>query len=353
MITADSEPRRPSVRSGLALHALLLALAAPAFAQPADHVFPDGTEVQLLSDEPARTAIVDDTAEPFYSKLTLLEIAIRRGTPLGTADLEREQAAYRDFVPSCVLPWTADERTRLIDALKSAHERMTKAAPSLIPKKWRFIKTDGREELGPHTRGDCIVLHAQYLAAPAPMFEHLVIHETMHVFSRGHPRERERLYAAIGFRRLDCLELSPELERRRITNPDCTQLGYAIRVRNADGEPIDAVILTFSRHAELQSDLRVPFAYVQFALFEVRKPENCWRVVTTDAADLGGLPPNRADRFFDQVGWNTQYLIHPEEIVAENLALLVRVRSGDKSVPVPSPAILDKLEQALTAPASK
>lgn len=316
-----------------------------AIGQTPDHLFPDGTEVHLLSDAAARAAIADDSADPYFGKLTLLEIAIKRGKPLESADVERERVAFREFVQSCVRPWTAEEKVRMITALASAHERMAKVAPSLIPRQWRFIKTNGRDDLGPHTRGGCIILHERYLAAP--MREHLLIHETIHVFSRAHPEVRHRLYEAIGFRHLDCLELPADLQHRLITNPDCTDVGYAIRVKNAKGEEIDAVLMIYSKHAELQPELRMPLAYVQFALFEVRKSETCWRVLTTDEAGFGGLAPRRADGFFDQVGWNTQYLIHPEEIMAENVTLLVRSRSGDRTATVSSPAVLAKIEQVL------
>jgi hypothetical protein len=42
------------------------------------------------------------------------------------------------------------------------------------------------------------------------------------------------------------------------------------------------------------------------------------------------------------VGRNTQYIIHPEEILADNFALLVL---GETSIP--SPVILEKMKDAL------
>jgi hypothetical protein len=46
--------------------------------------------------------------------------------------------------------------------------------------------------------------------------------------------------------------------------------------------------------------------------------------------------------FFEQVGRNTKYVIHPEEILAENFALLI-VDEHD----APSPEILQKMRLIL------
>jgi hypothetical protein len=47
--------------------------------------------------------------------------------------------------------------------------------------------------------------------------------------------------------------------------------------------------------------------------------------------------------FYEQVGRNTEYIIHPEEILADNFAMLVM---GDQNVP--SPEILRKVQGVLT-----
>lgn len=336
----------------LAVWTTISACALPSAAQQPDYVFPDGVEVHLLDEAAGRAAIADDSAEPYFSKLTLLELAIKLRRPLESDDLEREQAAFREFVQSCVRPWSQEEKEKLITALKGAHEKFTKTAPAVLPKRWRFIKTDGREDLGSHTRGDCIILHGQYLGIPK-LLEPIVIHETVHVFSRANPEVRNKLYEAIGFRHLACMDVPAELDRRRITNPDCTDVGYAISITGAEGKPIDAVMFLYSKHAEFRKDVKMPFAYVRFALFEVQQSDACWHLITRDDAELGGISPRKAEGFFDQVGWNTQYLIHPEEIIADNVALLVRSRGGDSTATVVTHAVLERIETILNPPSTE
>jgi hypothetical protein len=45
----------------------------------------------------------------------------------------------------------------------------------------------------------------------------------------------------------------------------------------------------------------------------------------------------------EQVGRNTQYIIHPEEILADNFALLVLGESK-----IPTPEILQKMREVLS-----
>lgn len=54
------------------------------------------------------------------------------------------------------------------------------------------------------------------------------------------------------------------------------------------------------------------------------------------------LAPQQISGFFEQVGRNTNYIIHPEEILAENFALLIMDKRD-----VPSPEILEKMRAVL------
>ena len=61
---------------------------------------------------------------------------------------------------------------------------------------------------------------------------------------------------------------------------------------------------------------------------------------------------NEAEGLFDQIGNNTFYLIHPEEIIADNFSMLVWGNPGGWNNPmaVRTPQILEKLKEALLAP---
>jgi hypothetical protein len=47
--------------------------------------------------------------------------------------------------------------------------------------------------------------------------------------------------------------------------------------------------------------------------------------------------------FFDKIGRNTRYIIHPEEVLAENFVLLVNNKTD-----VPTPRILTEMKRVLS-----
>ena len=75
------------------------------------------------------------------------------------------------------------------------------------------------------------------------------------------------------------------------------------------------------------------FNYLQLAFVPVSKSP-------APASQL--LELQHLSGFVEQVGRNTNYIIHPEEILADNFALLMM---GTRDVP--SPEILEKIRRAL------
>ena len=61
------------------------------------------------------------------------------------------------------------------------------------------------------------------------------------------------------------------------------------------------------------------------------------------------VPFNRVEGFLEQVGRNTNYIIHAEEILASNFEWLVV--GGDK--PPPSPELLERIRAELVRAAGR
>jgi len=283
-----------------------------------DHVFPDGVEVYLLSKDEAASAIIDDTIDPFFSKLTLLDITLRLGHELQSNQLDREQARFRTLVGQSVQDWTPEEKRALLPVLISTHEKCQAVVPSLIPQKWRFIKAHGDATPAPHTRGSCVVLTQSNLAEGVR--EQAIIHETFHVFSRRNPKTRKQLYRIIGFQHLGSVALPPSVESRRITNPDGIDYAWAITVRNSAGRKLRVIPLTYSRHDALQEGMTEFFDYVTFRFIEVQREGDAWVAVTDKTGEAPVVEP--IEGLFEQIGLNSRYIIHPDEILADNVALL-------------------------------
>ena len=85
------------------------------------------------------------------------------------------------------------------------------------------------------------------------------------------------------------------------------------------------------------------FEYVNFQFLVMdksAKPGHLTTIYENGRPKLIGL--QEVSGFFEQVGRNTQYVIHPEEILADNFALLILEKRD-----VPSPEILRKMEEIL------
>ncbi|MGH7938734.1 MAG: hypothetical protein ACRD5Z_14905, partial [Bryobacteraceae bacterium] len=219
--------------------------------------------------------------------------------------------------------------------------------PLALPPTIQMIKTTGAEEGGAaYTRGTAIVLPEKELAKSQAELEKLICHELFHILSRHNPDLRERLYDAIGFAHCDEIEFPRELASRKITNPDAPRNDHFIRL-TLRGQEFLAVPILLS-NAEVYNVSRGGefFEYLNFQFLVMKKtsdPKRLNLVYENSAPKLVGL--QTVSGFFEQVGRNTEYVIHPEEILADKFALLVL-----KEENVPSPQILHKMNTILAEP---
>lgn len=310
------------------------------------HVFDDGVGVYFLGKRDGAKAIVEDGPNGFFDRLTLLDMAVRMGRDLNSNDVEAERTRFKKFVSRNVREWTRAERKKLLATVKSAHRMCKDSLPELLPDAWRFIKTSGEAEGAPHTRGSAVVLPASQLAAGVS--EHMLIHELFHLYSRVHPAKRLELYKTLGFHELPSVAVPPGLQRKRITNPDGADINYAITV-SVGGRKVDVVPIVYSRYDQRRSNLKGLFAYVTFGLFEVRETNGEWSVAVDERGEpLPPLPPT-VNGFFQQIGRNTQYIIHPDEILADNVALLVTTSADKTAGRITTPDLLNRIKQIIQA----
>jgi len=317
-------------------------------------VLPDGKEIYLLNAKQGAEAIFDDRGEPFFSMLTTLDLSVRMGAALNPKEFEKNKDRFAQFLKSNVCDWTSAEEKAFLEVLKEAHDAAVSITPDLIPQKWVFIKTTGSEEGGAfYTRGSSVVVPQESLThlletSQSDALVREMIHESFHLYSRTHPEQRARLYQCIGFSKLGSLVLGSQLARRRLTNPDAPDFSYSITLKNAKGEPFRAILVTFSKVPEFTPGQDGLFSYVTFGLFEVRLNGESWKVATDQHGDPHSLDPDTARGFYEQIGRNTPYILHPEEILADNTAILAISRGNLSSLKdIANPELLAKVEAIL------
>jgi hypothetical protein len=163
------------------------------------------------------------------------------------------------------------------------------------------------------------------------------------VFSSHNPALRKALYESIGFRQCNEVALPAPLADRKITNPDAPVNDQFITVTH-NGGAMELMPVLFSKTARYDvargGNL---FAYLDFKLMALENVGGVRRAATVDGQPLFFEPAAVPD-FAEQVGRNTRYIIHPEEILADNFVFLLDGRND-----LPTPRVVEQMGKILQA----
>jgi hypothetical protein len=235
------------------------------------------------------------------------------------------EAEFLALLAGSVRPWQADERAGVEQALAALAPRLEELRLPLPPVVV-FVRTTGDSEGGAaHTRGAAVMVTDQALREPSQL-PFLLAHELFHVASRNDRAWRDALYRVIGFAEIDEVSLPASLAQRRITNPDAPKLDVALRVGTPQGERWVTPLLQATVDRYDAGEGREFFALMQLVWLEVGS-------AAQPPAPPQVSEPARLFRtseligFDEQVGRNTGYIIHPEEILADNYAQLATGRA--------------------------
>ena len=294
-------------------------------------------DVGLRRGSVARFASVAEGAEilahrdDFVQRLSPFDRAARMKTDKFVSEEE-----FIKFVKANLSSWSDSEKAQVeaaITNIRPALDRVRAPLPPTIS----LIKTTGAEEGNAfYTRDRAVVIPASKLpGAPAELLAKMIAHELFHILSRENSELREKLYRLIGFNKCAEVEFPLELRSRKITNPDAPRNDHSILL-HAGTDKVTAVPILFSKSEKY--DVRRGgefFDYLEFKFLLVQKNG-------VSLAKPEPVAPEDVTGFFEQAGRNTNYIIHPEEILADNFALLIL-----SEWKIPSPEILQKMENVL------
>lgn len=294
------------------------------------------TTVHFASQSEGRRVLL--AKDDFIQRLSPFDRSARMKTDRAVSEGE-----LLEFIGRNVVDWTKDEM-QTVQAAIEAIQPLLRDLPLSLPPTVQLIKTTGAEEgNAAYTRGTAIVLPKSQLGEGQKDLKKLICHELFHILSRQNPGLREKLYGIIGFTKCNEIKLPTELELRKITNPDAPRNDHLIRLQIDGHESLAVPILLSSVEtydAERGGEF---FEYLQFQFLVVEKSGGSQ---TFKAVSDGSSPKlvgtERVSGFMEQVGRNTDYIIHPEEILADNFALLVLNEQK-----VASPEILQKMREIL------
>jgi sulfur carrier protein ThiS len=322
-------PRRP-VHCALLLWAALLCNAAHAQFTG----FP-GTTVRFASVAQGRAVLgMVDEWMPLTSEL-------QRASTLGrTPPVSVEE--FRAFSAEAVLPWTEAQQLRWRKALERLAPKFA-ALQVPLPPEVLLISSNGRDAFGnPYTRGRAVVLPLARLPDKADADVYILAHELFHVVSRHAPSLATRLYTTIGFESTAPLQWPAAWLPQRIANPDAPFDRHLMRT-TVDGRNVALMPLLMAGRAGLNPGESF-FSVMQVRLLEVT-PGDATRPTLPVLSD--GQPvwhePRQVPDYLARLGGNTNYILHPEETMADNFAFAVN------GSPVPNQALLMRIEEVLLA----
>ncbi len=312
---------------------LLLAGCRPKAADGIIRLSPK-THVFLLDSLEAADAIIRDAEEGYFENVQPLDMAIQMGQPLQNGRPgEGLQEEYRAFLRADVAGFSPEEQALLREVFHRAFGLCRRLNPGIFPDTVRLAKTRARH-YGPgvyYTREDCIIIPENELMPDnADVLTEVMLHEVFHIYSRYHPQQREALYRIIGFERLPLpLALPDSLQQRLLLNPDGIDFQYGITFDGPDGQPVQAVGLIRSAFPDYHHSRPRYFEYIDFQLYPVVRRDSAFEVLVRNGSESPLPPVDSLSGFFRLIGDNTSYIIHPDEILADNFVLLVMMDTGE------------------------
>ena len=211
-----------------------------------------------------------------------------------------------------------------------------------------LIRTTGREEGGNagYSLGNQIyvgdghmnLLRSRYKTSTR-YGRFLLCHELFHCLTRSHPRFRQDMYAVIGFTAwVEDFEPSEDILAISITNPDVGRHN-ASATFTIDGQPTECFVATltpepFEKPGDSFTDRFIT------ALIPVERPDVYYT-------------PEDASDFWDVFGRNTEYVIDPEECMADNFGFaLIYDGTNILREPLQSMEIIDAIREYLQSSAN-
>jgi len=279
-------------------------------------------------------AAIVTAQDQFIEHLSRFDLQSRMKT-----DREVTKADYLKFVAQEVVAWErgdVDKVTAVIESIRDRLEGFRIPFPDTI----QLVKSTGKEEGdAAYCRGTSIVLPVRMIQKSRHDLERLLIHELFHIASRHSPDFRRRMYAIIGFKPCKEIEFPKTLSDRRITNPDSPTIDYYIELE-INGKATKAVPILYSSTKQYDAKAGQPFfRYLVFRMMVVEKNGDKWQAVERDKVAVV-FDPKKLPAYFEKIGKNTNYVIHPDEILADNFVHLVTATE-----PLATPRIIEQMRK--------
>lgn len=283
---------------------------------------------KFLSVEEGREAILDETYEPYFSKLQKRELVTftQKLVPFDSPDSIRKEARKR--FSSAVMAFDQDEKEALSWYCDTINSLLNKAGLGLMARQaWCFIKIEPWLCGGfSHTRGICIIFSEPVVNGLTDLYSQgrksgdftralqrggsLLVHEQLHVLQRLYPERFYRLNHDIwGFVQAE-VEDCPAILIDQLSNPDAPRPEWLIPSENK-------MCHFYWVRTMLRKGPEIPVMGKDFldVVYEVKKDGDTYEVVRDKDGDPVSFPVSEFTSYTDRFPVS-RGIDHPNEIAA-------------------------------------
>ncbi|MBL8218740.1 MAG: hypothetical protein JNL62_05905 [Bryobacterales bacterium] len=286
---------------------------------------------RLTFAEQARAKRILSHRDAWVKQLSKFDLGARMRTtePVGIQD-------FLAFAGEQGLGWSAEEEAGwkpVVEKLSGALKGLRLHIPAV-----ELVKSTGMDEFNaPYTRARAVILPASRASLPAANSRaafFLLAHELFPVLSREDSTLQDQLYALLGFKVVSGFEYPAELEATRGSNPDAFEYLHVLAVQTASGRADVMPLVQTSRTVSEVLRLSSFFEALDVVLLAV--DTNTGKAVRNENGQLVKFSFANTD-WVPQMQRNSSYIIHPEELLADNFATLMEWRA-EGNVPARNPA---------------
>jgi hypothetical protein len=290
------------------------------------------SQIIFAESETAKSLLLQDPQEDYFERVQKTDIGIQLDTCLPES-MPREEAVrlLKTSLESDMAPFTEKEINLLRSQLGIIRQWCSDCKSGLMPDTLYLVKVKGSHFGGGtfYTRGKAIVIPEPAIQNPnLAALRRTLLHELFHIYSRYHPQKKKDLYQLIGFEKVaDSLSWPRALSERVLMNPDGMDQRFAIQLDETSQYVIPLLLSQDSCFVKGKTGY---FAYARLKLVPLTIEKKGLLASPSPEKTL-----NYPDypSFLEQVSDNTSYIIHPDEIMADNFALLMISRYEPDRLP--------------------
>jgi hypothetical protein len=283
-------------------------------------------DVIFIDSLSAAKAIIEDDIDGFFDQISIVDMAIQMKVSKDEPDRQTMVKKYNAFLRQSVSDWSSVEKKNMAEIFKQAEIMCNKISPQIWPKDIRLIKIKAN-----HYGRDVYYTRGHNILIPENVFERsnlddqlpIMLHEIFHLISRYNQVIKNDTYRLIGFEKSEKpVVVDPKLAKILLTNPDGVSNNYYLTLRN--GEKSTKIIpMITSKAKSFKQASPAFFDYLSFDLYPVKSVGDQY-VTVSDEQGKTTLDVGETPSFFQQIKDNTQYIIHPDEIIADNFMLAIQ-----------------------------